>query len=240
MATCRTPGNYPHISTVDEAVCSTIGSGVQGVRNATIAVIGVGRVGSAIARLLVNAGYTVNAAGPDGDGTVESIVETTIPGAHARPTAEAVKDADIVIIAVPMRYLPSVDPAPMPGKILVDVMNYWPQTDGTIREIESSDRTSSELVAEYFKNSRLVKTLNHLSYRDMEDEAFSDPLRALAVISDDDEAARTVAELVRVIGFDPIVAGPLALGRAIQPDSFIFTNRLTRSTLTTALDVSRA
>lgn len=74
-----------------------------------------------------------------------------------------------------------------------------------------------------------MKTLNHIGYHELESEG-KPPLapdrRALAVVSDHSDAARAVAEFIDSIGYDPVVAGPLALGRELQPGSTIFGNAL--------------
>ena len=70
----------------------------------TIAVLGVGRVGTAVARIAREAGYTVNVAGSGPAEDIALLAEIMIPGARAMTAAEAAHSADIVVVAVPVSY----------------------------------------------------------------------------------------------------------------------------------------
>jgi predicted dinucleotide-binding enzyme len=135
----------------------------------TVAVLGVGRVGASVARAAVTAGYRVHvaASGPAED--IALLTEVVIPGALAMTTADAVRDADIVVIAVPLSKHRSIDPTPLTGKVVIDAMNYWAPVDGILEDFETRDASSSEIVARHFSRSRVVKTLNHIGYHDFEE-----------------------------------------------------------------------
>lgn len=204
----------------------------------TIAVVGVGRVGSAIARAAVEAGYTVSVSASGSPADIELLAEIVIPGARAMATADAVRDADIVIVAVPLHKYRSVDPAPLAGKTVVDVMNYWSPIDGVIDEFEADPRTSSEVVADHFRDARLVRTLNHIGYHDVDEQRLptgSAGRRALAVASDDEAAAQQVMDFIDRIGFDAVYSGPLATAAAFDPGTAIFNGSFTSEELRTAL-----
>ena len=85
--------------------------------------------------------------------------------------------------------------------------------------------TTSEVVQAAFPQSRVVKSLNHIGYHDMEEQGTpggTPGRRALAVASDDAEAAQVVSAMIDRLGFDACLAGELASGRAFQPDTAIF------------------
>ena len=204
----------------------------------TVAVLGVGRVGAAFARTAIAAGYTVHvaASGPAED--IELLAEIVMPGARAMVTADAVRDAGIVVLAVPLHKYRSVDAAVLAGKIVIDVMNYWAPIDGVIDEFELGARTSSEVVAEYFGASRIVRTLNHIGYHELEEQPLprgSADRRALAVASDDAAAADEVMALLDRLGFDTVFSGPLASSAAFAPGSPIFNGSFTVDELRGAL-----
>ena len=54
------------------------------------------------------------------------ITELVIPGTEPRWAADAVADADIVVLAIPLHRFLDLDPGLLNGKIVVDAMNYWP------------------------------------------------------------------------------------------------------------------
>ena len=58
------------------------------------------------------------------------------------------------------------------GKLVIDAMNYWPPTDGTLPlSFDDEDIGTSEVVAERLNNAAVVKTLNHVGYHELESYA---------------------------------------------------------------------
>ena len=120
------------------------------------------------------------------------------------------------------------------GRIVVDAMNYWPPVDGNIAEIDADPRTTSEINAARNPRARVVKSLNHLGYHEMEDDSMDpgSPLRrALAVVGDDAGARAVVAAIIDAIGFDPVDGGALAHGRALEPGHPAFGRELSAGEL---------
>jgi 8-hydroxy-5-deazaflavin:NADPH oxidoreductase len=209
----------------------------------TVAVLGVGRVGSAVARAAVNAGYNVHVAGSGPAEDIALLTEIVIPGARAMTAADAVRDADIVVVAVPLSKHRSIDPTSLTGKIVIDAMNYWAPVDGVLEDFQTGDASSSEIVARHFSGSRVVKTLNHIGYHDLEEHATpsgTPQRRALAVASDDEAAAAQVQAMIERFGFDALYSGPLRTGQAFEPGTAIFDGVLRREDLQAELEQSCA
>jgi predicted dinucleotide-binding enzyme len=208
----------------------------------TIGILGAGRVGSAIARTALAAGYAVHIAGSGPAADIELIVDVVIPGAVAMTAAEVAETSDLVVLAVPMHKFRSIDPATLAGRLVIDTMNYWQPIDGELDEFSADPRGSSEVVGAYFAGARLVKTLNHIGYHDLETDARPAghaERHALAIAGDPDDAS-VVAEVIDRFGFDPVIAGPLAAGIAFEPGSPGFGGRHTASGLLAALDFAAA
>lgn len=191
----------------------------------TIGILGAGRVGTAVARQALRAGYEVTIATAKPVEEIAMIVDVITPGARAVEATEAAS-SDLVVAAVPMHKFRTLDVAALAGRTVVDTMNYWAPTDGTIAEFEADHRSTSEIVQEFLAASHVVKTLNHIGYKDLEPlarPAGAPDRRALAVAGDDDAARAAVGIFVDRLGYDPVDAGPLAAGRSFQPDTPIFT-----------------
>jgi len=190
----------------------------------TIGILGAGRVGTAVARQALSAGYSVNIATAKPAEEIELIVDIVTPGATAVEAAEA-SEQDLVVLAVPLHKYRTVDPALLAGRTVIDVMNYWAPVDGEISDLEQTTLTSSEVIQDYLGASKVVKTLNHIGYHELEEDgqpAGSANRRALALAGDHLEAKDLVAGFIDRLGYDPVDAGPLAAGRAFGPGTDIF------------------
>jgi len=198
-----------------------------------LGILGAGRVGTAIARQAMRAGYVVAIAASGDPADIELIVEVMAPGARAVTAAEAARASDLVVLAVPLRRYVTLDPAMLAGRVVVDAMNYWAETDGHLPALETA-RSSSEMVADHLTGARLVKTLNHIGYHELETDhapAGTPGRRALAGAGDDDAARAGVMDLIDRLGYDAVDAGPLAAGVALEPGTEIFTGRHDRAAL---------
>lgn len=208
----------------------------------TIGILGAGRVGSAVARTALKAGYAVHISGSGPAADIQLIVDIVTPGAVAMTAADVAASADLVILAVPMHKFRSVDPGTLAGKILIDTMNYWQPIDGTLEEFTTDARSSSEVVTDYFAGARVVKTLNHIGYHDLETDArpAGDPQRHGLALAGDAETTAVVAEVINRFGFDPVYAGGLEAGAAFEPGSPIFGGRHTAAELAIELGLAEA
>lgn len=211
----------------------------------TVGILGAGRVGTAVARQALKAGFEVRIATSKPAEEIRLLAEIITPGAAAVDMAEAVQ-SDLVVLAVPLHRYRTLTPAALAGKTVIDAMNYWAPVDGEIADFETDLRGSSEVVQDFLSASRVVKSLNHIGYHDIDAQG-SEPgtpgRRALALAGDDAEARETVAEFIERLGYDAVDAGPLAAGRAFQPGTPAFngphTSTAMRGLLGEALAASR-
>jgi len=197
-----------------------------------IAVLGAGHVGPVIARVAIEAGYQVSIAASGDPEEIELIVQVLAPGAEPRWAAEAVEEADLVVLAIPLHKFTTLDPSLLDGKLVVDTMNYWPPVDGIQEMFEDRRYGSSEIVQRRLVRSTVVKTLNHIGYHELEDERRprgSPERRALGVVGDDPRAVDVVAELIERIGYDAVRFDRLSAGRLLEPGGPVFGASLHRS-----------
>ncbi len=190
-----------------------------------LAVLGAGHAGPVIARIAVAAGFHVSIAASGDPESIALITEVLVPGAEPRWAADAVKDADIVVLSIPLHRFATFDPGVVAGKLVVDAMNYWPPVNGVVDMFEDRRYSSSEIVQRRLAQSTIVKTLNHIGYHEMEDDrrpAGSPERRALGVAGDDRGAVDVVADVIERIGYDPVRLDSLSASRLLEPGGPVF------------------
>jgi predicted dinucleotide-binding enzyme len=185
-----------------------------------------------IARVAIDAGYQVRIAASGDPEKIALVAQVVIPGAEPRWAEDAVEDADIVVLAMPLHKFATFDPALLDGKIVIDAMNYWLAADGVLKMFEARHHSSSEIVQRRLASSTVVKSLNHIGYHDLEDAhrpAGSPERRAIGVAGDDTDAAQIVERIVERLGYDTVRLDRLRAGHLLEPGGPVFGALLSRS-----------
>ncbi|MFP5417395.1 MAG: NADPH-dependent F420 reductase [Actinomycetes bacterium] len=205
-----------------------------------LGIIGAGKVGTTLGRLALAAGWQVRIAASKAQPMQALIVETMLPGAVLLPEREVVSASDIVVLAVPLGKAHTIGVEGLTGKVVVDVMNHWYPVDGDVPTLAAA-ASSSHYVRSLNPAMRLVKSLNHLGYHDMETDARPAghrERRAVAAASDDVAARAAVASLLDDLGYDPVEL-PFADGRLLEGDGPVFGRWVDAAGLRSALERAR-
>lgn len=182
--------------------------------------IGSGRIGSTVARLAVAAGHDVLLSNSRGPETLQDLVAELGPHARAATADEAASAADIVVVTIPLGSYRQVPVDALADKVVVDTMNYYPQRDGAITDLDDGSTTSSELLQAYAPRARVVKGFNNIYFEHLGSLARpggADDRTALPIAGDDEGAKQQMAQALDEIGYDTVDLGPLAEGWRIQP-----------------------
>jgi predicted dinucleotide-binding enzyme len=182
-----------------------------------IGILGAGRMGRMLARLLIQAGHTVQLSNSRGPESLADLIAELGPGASAATPAELLAANSVIILATRWDQTPAAvrGIGPWDGKVVIDTTNnrFGPNPADLY---DLGGRTSSEVVAELVPGARLVKAFNHQPIPSLAEMAAPGERRALCVAGDDPAAVQLVAGLIRDMGGEPIVTGGLVDGGRLQ------------------------
>jgi 8-hydroxy-5-deazaflavin:NADPH oxidoreductase len=179
----------------------------------TVGFIGSGQLGSAIARLAIEAGHQVVLSNSRGPEMLADLAAELGPRASAATSGEAAAAGDIVVVTVPVMAFPNLPAVPLAGKTLIDTCNYGPERDGHIPELDSLSLTSSELLLQYIPDATVVKAFNNIYFKHL--LSLARPAGAvdrsyLPIAGNSAPAKAAVTEFIDSVGYSVVDAGPLA------------------------------
>lgn len=189
----------------------------------TTAIVGVGSLGSTVARHLVAGDEAVVLAAQDEAHAVDLANELG-PLAEAAPVADAIEAADVVVLALWLDQIREVVPAQarlLEHKIVVDPSNPIGFENGQMIRTLPAGQSSGSIVAGLLPASaHYVKTFGSLgAVEQLATSANSDPRVVLFYATDDDAAEATAQRLIKAAGFEPLKVGGIAdAGRIEGPD----------------------
>jgi NADPH-dependent F420 reductase len=184
-----------------------------------IAIIGAGNVGGALATTAVKSGHTVTLAATDADKVGQAAAAA---GANAATSnLEAVRDAEIVVLAVPHAAVAGIAAElgeALQGKVVVDSTN--PLND-TFSDLVTSGRSAAEELQDALPGVPVVKAFNTIfAGRHGNPTEVGLPLDAF-IAGDDADAKARVGELAGSLGYRVIDAGSLRMARSLEEMAFL-------------------
>ena len=186
----------------------------MGISNSTVAIIGIGNIGSRLAANFAAGGQDFLLAARDQE-AARKIAADLDGHAQAVSVDEAVERADVLVFAVwldAFRQLIARYGGRLAGKVIVDPSNpVGPDGEGGYRKVIGEQESSGQILAGLLPaGARLVKAFGTLSAGSLSASARREPERAVLFYAADDAAAGDlVADLIRATGFEPVPAGGL-------------------------------
>ena len=187
------------------------------------AIIGVGKIGSAVARHLTEGGEPVVLAAQTRS-SAEELAQELGASASAAGVTEAIDQADAVIFAVwfdVLKELMTGNAARLGGKVVIDPSNpVAVGTDGQFSRTLPDGVSAGSVIAGLLPSpAHFVKAFGTIAAEKLADAANRSPERAvLFYATDDDLAASTAERLISAAGFEPVKAG--GLDQAIRIEMF--------------------
>ena len=181
----------------------------------TTAIIGVGHIGGAVARNLVQGGERVVLAAKHDDHAAKLASELG-DRSHSASVGDAIADADAVVFAVwldTMKDLVASHADALDGKVVIDPSNpIGFDENGQVVRTLPDDQSAASVVASLLPpGAHYVKAFGTLGADSLAGASNRAPRRAvLFYATDDDQAADAVEGLITAAGFDPVRAGGIA------------------------------
>jgi predicted dinucleotide-binding enzyme len=182
-----------------------------------IGTIGSGRIGSTLGGIWVKNGHEVMFSSLDIE--QDKALASKLGGsARAGTTREAVTFGDVLLLAVPYKAFPdlSKELAPaMKGKVVIDASNPIVARDGEVATA-AREKGAGLAAADYFPGARIVRAFNAIGYAKLPEFA-GKPGTGMPMAADDQKAYAVAAGLVREVGLEPVLVGPLSMGKHLVP-----------------------
>jgi len=161
-----------------------------------IAILGAGNVGGVLARRWSEAAHNITLGVRDVSSYKVKRVTDNYPAIKAKSVAEAVRDADVILISLPIGTVVDVakECGDLSDKIIIDATN-------TVSQKPAPYATATEAFKELTNCNEIAKCFNSTGYENMENPRFGE-VAADMFIAGDSEKAKTIAtQLAKEIGF---------------------------------------
>lgn len=178
-----------------------------------IAIIGSGNIGGGLGRAWRRHGHDVTFGARElGDPELTALCREI--GARAASVADAIADADVVVLAMPAK---AVDDVAKQGewsnKLVVDCTNNVPGMQLAF----GHDTSWAEQIAAKLAGARVFKSFNTQGAENLANPVY-DGVRATNWFCGDDPAGKAVVkQLVEEVGFEAIDAGGITAARLLEP-----------------------
>lgn len=182
-----------------------------------ISILGAGNVGGSLGKSWANKGHEVffGVRNPDDEKT-QNLIKDIGNNARAGTNEEAIANSNIIVLALPWQVVSKVlETADFTNKIIIDATN--PLTPDFSSLEMGFDTSGAEKVAEWATGAKVFKSFNQTGWENMQNPIYNGKASAMLVCGDDEEAKKTVLQLVSDIGFEAIDAGKLEVARLIEP-----------------------
>lgn len=178
----------------------------------TVAIIGLGNIGKAIAANLVKGNHSVILASRDIEKT-KALASQLGNLATTKQIGDAINEAEVIIPAIYFNVLKEFFQTyskELDGKIIVDVSNpIAPDGNGGFKKIIEENESAGKILSDLIpKNAKLIKAFGTLGAGSLLNSAFNETdKKVLFYASDSTNSNQQIEELITSSGFVPFNVG---------------------------------
>jgi len=185
-----------------------------------VGILGSGLMGGKLGTIFARAGHEVVFSYSRSEKKLAKLARDAGGKARAGTPAEAVQQADALLLAVHWSRVDDVlkQAGDLAGKIVVSCS--LPMNDDDTALVVTHTSSGAEKLAKRIPKARVVSAFNTVPSEVLFGvyEARRKATRpSLVYCGDDSRSKRVAAELIRDVGFDPVDAGPLRIARYTEP-----------------------
>jgi predicted dinucleotide-binding enzyme len=187
-------------------------------RKLRVGTIGSGRIGATLGEIWLKAGHEVMFSSRNLEQD-KALAAKLGSRAKAGTPREAAAFGDVLLVAVPYSAMPQVGKdlgELLKGKVVIDASNPIVGRDGDIAAW-AREKGAGLASAELLPGARIVRAFNAVGYARLPNIAQSPEKLGMPIASDDAKAVELASRLIRDVGFEPVLIGPLAMGRHLVP-----------------------
>ena len=188
-----------------------------------ITIVGVGNVGGTLAKQWGRRGHTLTLGVKNvQDQQYQHLAREIGPNASVGSVAEAVRSADIVVLATPWSAVESAiaQCGSLAGKVLIDCTNpLQPDLSGLA---VGHDTSGAEMIQRFASGALVCKAFNTVGANIMANPILEGRKVAMYYCGDDETAKDKVRALIGDLGFEPIDLGPLLSARFLEPMAMVW------------------
>jgi 8-hydroxy-5-deazaflavin:NADPH oxidoreductase len=187
----------------------------------TVAILGNGTVGVALAKGFAELGYQVIFGTRDVESAKTRAALEAVPGSHAASFAAASAAASVAVLAVPWSGMEAViftaGPDNLAGKLVIDPSNPLDFSGEVPTMALGSSDSGGELVQRLLPRSQVVKAFNIVTATHMVHPRLPDGKPDMLIAGNDAEAKTRVAEIIKGFGWrTPIDVGSIVESRLLE------------------------
>src|ERR1700751_925946 len=184
--------------------------------------VGSGREGGALGTAFVKAGHQVMFSSRHPE-ELKSLVDGLGPLARAGTVEQAIAFGDVVAIVVPYTAIEQIgkDHAAALAKkaLVIDVSNPIARRDGDdLAKWVEQQGGAGLATAKLLPGAHIVRAFNAIGSAKLSEDAHrpGEPV-GVPIAGDDQNALAIASNLIREIGFEPVIVGGLAMGKYLVP-----------------------
>src|SRR5213078_4013395 len=185
-----------------------------------VGILGSGLMGGKLGTIFARAGHEVVFSYARSEKKLEKLARDAGGKARAGTPAEAVQQADALLLAVHWSRVDDVlkQAGDLTGKIVVSCS--LPMNDDDTALVVTHTSSGAEKLAKRISKARVVSAFNTVPSEvlfGVYEARRKATRRSLVYCGDDSKSKKVAAELIRDVGFDPVDAGPLRIARYSEP-----------------------